>query len=92
MHVHVCDDNMSLHARDLCSITRSSHIGNGWRADWQVPLLTELMQFERFRIAESMEVRKYEDGNDIVKEGDAGSEFFIIQTGNCHCFKKTLKF
>jgi len=37
-------------------------------------------------------VSKVEDGTEIVKEGDSGSEFFIIQTGNCHCFKKTLKF
>ena len=58
----------------------------------QVALLEELMPFERFRLAEAMELRKVEDGTDIVKEGDPGSEFFIIQSGNCHCFKKTLKF
>uniref|UniRef100_A0A7S0VSY4 Cyclic nucleotide-binding domain-containing protein n=1 Tax=Hemiselmis tepida TaxID=464990 RepID=A0A7S0VSY4_9CRYP len=58
----------------------------------QVSLLEELMPFERFRLAEAMELRKVEDGTEIVKEGDPGSEFYIIQSGVCHCFKKTLKF
>mmetsp|Transcript_17751 Transcript_17751/g.44868 ORF Transcript_17751/g.44868 Transcript_17751/m.44868 type:complete len:388 (-) Transcript_17751:128-1291(-) len=58
----------------------------------KVSLLEELMPFERFRLAEAMELRKVEDGTEIVKEGESGSEFFIIQSGNCHCFKKTLKF
>jgi cAMP-dependent protein kinase regulator len=57
-----------------------------------VSLLAELMPFERFRLAEAMRVKNYEDGDAIVTEGEPGSEFFIIQSGNCHCFKKTLKF
>jgi cAMP-dependent protein kinase regulator len=57
-----------------------------------VSLLAELMPFERFRLAEAMQVKNYEDGSAIVTEGEPGSEFFIIQSGNCHCFKKTLKF
>ncbi len=39
-----------------------------------------------------MEVRNFEDGQTIVQEGDAGAEFFIIQSGNCNCYKRTLKF
>lgn len=58
----------------------------------KVSLLNELMPFERFRIAESMELRKFTDGQEIVKEGDVGTDFFIIQAGACHCFKRTLKF
>jgi len=58
----------------------------------KVSLLAELMPFERFRLAEAMRVKNYEDGDAIVTEGEPGSEFFIIQSGNCHCFKKTLKF
>eukprot|EP00293_Proteomonas_sulcata_P015907 CAMPEP_0184299580 /NCGR_PEP_ID=MMETSP1049-20130417/10163_1 /TAXON_ID=77928 /ORGANISM="Proteomonas sulcata, Strain CCMP704" /LENGTH=388 /DNA_ID=CAMNT_0026610057 /DNA_START=355 /DNA_END=1521 /DNA_ORIENTATION=- len=58
----------------------------------KVTLLEELTHFERFRIAEAMEIREFVDGDAIVKEGDPGSEFFIIQKGNVQCFKKTLKF
>jgi len=58
----------------------------------KVSLLDELTLFERFKIAEAMEVRNFEDGATIVQEGESGSEFFIIQSGNCSCFKKTLKF
>mmetsp|Transcript_42239 Transcript_42239/g.99136 ORF Transcript_42239/g.99136 Transcript_42239/m.99136 type:complete len:390 (+) Transcript_42239:117-1286(+) len=58
----------------------------------KVSLLDELTLFERFKIAEAMEVRNFEDGATIVQEGDAGSDFFIIQSGNCNCYKRTLKF
>mmetsp|Transcript_57329 Transcript_57329/g.150972 ORF Transcript_57329/g.150972 Transcript_57329/m.150972 type:complete len:390 (+) Transcript_57329:80-1249(+) len=57
----------------------------------RVQLLQELQHFERFRIAEAMTVRSYEDGEVIVEEGDPGHEFFIIQRGNCSCFKRTLR-
>ncbi len=39
-----------------------------------------------------MEVRNFADGDNIVAEGDPGAEFFIIQSGHCHCYKRTLKF
>jgi cAMP-dependent protein kinase regulator len=58
----------------------------------RVSILEELAPFERFKIAEAMEVRTYEDGELIIAEGDPGTEFFIIQQGACHCFKRTLKF
>ena len=38
------------------------------------------------------QVRNYDDGQTIIAEGEPGLEFFIIQEGNCHCLKRTLKF
>jgi len=58
----------------------------------QVPLLEECSLNERFKIAEAMEVRQFADGEVIVQEGDVGNEFFIINAGQCNCYKRTLKF
>lgn len=58
----------------------------------RVSILEELAPFERFKIAEAMQLRTYEDGEMILNEGEPGTEFFIIQDGNVHCLKKTLKF
>lgn len=34
----------------------------------------------------------FENIYQILAEGEAGTEFYIIQEGNCHCLKRTLKF
>ena len=38
----------------------------------QVSILEELAPFERFKIAEAMEMRTYNDGEIIIAEGDPG--------------------
>ncbi len=38
----------------------------------QVSILEELAPFERFKIAEAMEMRSYTDGEIIIAEGDPG--------------------
>uniref|UniRef100_A0A7S0DYM5 Cyclic nucleotide-binding domain-containing protein n=1 Tax=Hanusia phi TaxID=3032 RepID=A0A7S0DYM5_9CRYP len=58
----------------------------------KVSLLAELTQYEKFKIAEAMKLRSAEPGETIIKEGDVGNEFFIIQSGNVNCYKRTLKF
>jgi len=56
----------------------------------KVSILNDLSTFEKFKLAESMEVRQYKDDEVIVTEGEDGNEFFIIESGSCHCFKKHL--
>jgi len=34
----------------------------------------------------------FENIYQILAEGEAGTQFYIIQEGNCHCLKRTLKF
>mmetsp|Transcript_18646 Transcript_18646/g.36269 ORF Transcript_18646/g.36269 Transcript_18646/m.36269 type:complete len:398 (+) Transcript_18646:55-1248(+) len=58
----------------------------------KVSLLAELQQFEKFKIAEAMEMRVFGDQDIILKEGDDGHEFYIIQDGFVECFKNVLKF
>jgi len=56
----------------------------------KVSILKELDHYEKFKIAEAMQMRKVDDDEVIVKEGDPGSEFFIIQSGECHVYKQVL--
>mmetsp|Transcript_37755 Transcript_37755/g.119285 ORF Transcript_37755/g.119285 Transcript_37755/m.119285 type:complete len:83 (+) Transcript_37755:1137-1385(+) len=56
----------------------------------KVNILKELDHYEKFKIAEAMQMRKVEDDEVIVKEGEPGSEFFIIQSGECHVYKQVL--
>mmetsp|Transcript_130652 Transcript_130652/g.194646 ORF Transcript_130652/g.194646 Transcript_130652/m.194646 type:complete len:386 (+) Transcript_130652:143-1300(+) len=58
----------------------------------KVKLFDELQPYEKFRIAEAMVMRTYTNGETIVTEGEAGHEFFIIQSGATNCYKKSLKF
>jgi len=53
-----------------------------------VPVLTSLTKYERFRIADSMKTLEFEDGQVIIKEGDAGNEFYIIEKGSVACTKR----
>ena len=34
-----------------------------------------------------MDTREFADGDVVVREGDMGDEFFIIQKGTCHVYK-----
>lgn len=47
----------------------------------RVPLLTELLPYERSIIADALESRAYKDGEYIIKEGDKGDAFYIIEKG-----------
>ena len=37
--------------------------------------------------AQVMNTREFVDGDVVVREGDMGDEFFIIQKGTCHVYK-----
>lgn len=52
-----------------------------------VPILVGLMPTERTKVADALESRTYECGDDIIKQGDPGSEFFIIESGYAKIIK-----
>lgn len=54
-----------------------------------VELLDALSAAETARLAETAEVRTYAVGEDIVSQGDAGSEFFIVEEGSVHTIVET---
>lgn len=53
-----------------------------------MPILTSLQPQERAKIADVLESRTFAPGQDVIKEGDAGEEFFLIESGNAVAIKK----
>lgn len=47
----------------------------------ELPLLTSLEPYERHKIADALETVSFEDGDVIIKQGDAGDAFYIIESG-----------
>ena len=48
----------------------------------KVKILSELDSWERLTIADALEAVNYEDGKQIVKQGEKGDDFFIIVEGS----------
>lgn len=46
-----------------------------------VPILSSLEPHERAKIADSLEARVYAPGEVVVNQGEAGEEFYLIESG-----------
>ena len=55
----------------------------------EVPLLASLTSYERSKIADALETHKYPPGSTIIREGDVGESFFILETGEAEVFKRS---
>lgn len=53
----------------------------------EVPLLSTLTRYERSKIADALETQKYPAGTTIIKEGDAGEAFYLLESGEAEAFK-----
>lgn len=49
----------------------------------KVEILQELDTYERLQMADALVPSRFEDGTEIVKQGDEGNEFFLILEGSC---------
>ncbi|KAF2458720.1 camp-dependent protein kinase-like protein regulatory subunit [Lineolata rhizophorae] len=54
----------------------------------EVKLLSSLTAYERSKIADALETTKYPPGSTIIKEGDPGSSFFILESGEAEVYKR----
>ncbi|KAG0317256.1 hypothetical protein BGZ99_006421 [Dissophora globulifera] len=52
-----------------------------------VPLLMSLEPYERHKIADALESVYFDDGQVVVKQGDQGDNFFIIESGEATVIK-----
>lgn len=52
----------------------------------EVPLLESLTPYERSKIADALRTRKLPAGETIIREGDAGDEFYILESGEAEVF------
>ncbi|KAL8937396.1 MAG: hypothetical protein Q9211_003708 [Gyalolechia sp. 1 TL-2023] len=53
----------------------------------EVPLLSSLTLYERSKIADALETQKFTDGQTIIREGDKGEAFFMVEQGEAEVFK-----
>ncbi|KAK8219888.1 hypothetical protein M8818_000862 [Zalaria obscura] len=53
-----------------------------------VPLLSTLTAYERSKIADALETRKYPANTTIIKEGDVGDHFYILESGAAAVYKR----
>ncbi|KAF2020238.1 camp-dependent protein kinase A regulatory subunit [Aaosphaeria arxii CBS 175.79] len=54
----------------------------------EVPLLASLTPYERSKIADALETKKYPAGTTIIKEGDVGESFYILESGEADVYKR----
>jgi cAMP-dependent protein kinase regulator len=54
----------------------------------EVPLLSSLTPYERSKIADALETKKYPAGTTIIKEGDVGESFYILEAGEADVYKR----
>jgi cAMP-dependent protein kinase regulator len=54
----------------------------------EVPLLSGLAPYERSKIADALETQKFPADSTIIKEGDPGEAFFLLESGTCAVYKR----
>ncbi|KAF4467308.1 cAMP-dependent kinase regulatory subunit [Fusarium albosuccineum] len=53
----------------------------------EVPLLATLTPYERSKIADALETKKFVSGDIIINEGDPGHSFYLLESGQADAFK-----
>lgn len=53
----------------------------------EVEILKTLTSYERSKIADALETMKYPAGSTIIKEGEPGTNFFILEAGEAEVYK-----
>ncbi|KAI0009950.1 camp-dependent protein kinase regulatory subunit [Xylariaceae sp. FL0662B] len=53
----------------------------------EVPLLSSLTPYERSKIADALETKKFPAGHTIIKQGDIGTSFFLLESGEADAYK-----
>ena len=53
----------------------------------KVPILNSLSDMEKMQLADALKVKVYKSGDLIIKEGDDGDDFFIVEEGEVVCTK-----
>lgn len=52
-----------------------------------VPLLSGLKPYERSKIADALETVKFSAGQNIITEGEPGTNFYMLETGDAQAWK-----
>jgi cAMP-dependent protein kinase regulator len=54
----------------------------------EVPLFSTLTAYERSKIADALDTHKDPAGSAIIREGDVGDKFYILESGDAEAFKR----
>lgn len=54
----------------------------------EVPLLSSLKPYERSKIADALDTIKHPAGETIIKEGDPGESFYLLESGEAEAYKQ----
>ncbi|MCJ1347607.1 hypothetical protein MMC31_005835 [Peltigera leucophlebia] len=54
----------------------------------EVPLLSSLTLYERSKIADALDTMKFPAGSYIIREGDPGEAFFLLESGEAEAYKR----
>ena len=54
----------------------------------EVPLLSTLTPYERSKIADALDTQKFPPGSTIIREGDPGEAFYILESGEAEVYKR----
>jgi len=57
----------------------------------EVPLLQTLLTYERSKVADALETVKHKAGDVIIKEGEPGENFFILEDGIAEVYRDDTK-
>lgn len=55
----------------------------------KVPILASLDEWERLTVADSLEPVQFEEGQEVIRQGEPGEDFFIIVEGSAVVLKKS---
>jgi cAMP-dependent protein kinase regulator len=53
----------------------------------EVEILETLTSYERSKIADALETQKYPSGSVIIKQGEPGTNFYILESGEAEAYK-----
>ena len=54
----------------------------------EVPLLSTLTLYERSKIADALDTKRFAAGSTIIQEGDPGEAFFLLESGEAEAYKR----
>jgi cAMP-dependent protein kinase regulator len=54
----------------------------------EVHILSTLSDYERSKVADALETQKFPAGSYIIKEGDPGESFYILESGRAAAYKQ----
>lgn len=54
----------------------------------EVQLLSGLTSYERSKIADALETKKFPPGTTIIQEGDVGESFYMLESGEAEVYKR----